>query len=207
MMVKQHMDLDAIKCRIDKQIITSTKELLRDLLLLATNASIFYSRNTREHKYAVILQGIIKQLITASRKCPIPSQDPSVATTSSASANGSQILPPKTIPKKLKTFKSENNKSVEKSKHDESVSITVPRASKTSKTKASRPAKKINLQARQPQTKSASLNPHNIKDGSLHQAQVKLTSTDAQSSMDVSTHQSKVKPMNNSKERKRARKS
>ncbi|GAB2301152.1 hypothetical protein Dimus_035185 [Dionaea muscipula] len=59
--VRHHMDLDTIRSRIAQSLITSTRELFRDLLLLANNALIFYSKNTREHKCASLLRDLVTQ--------------------------------------------------------------------------------------------------------------------------------------------------
>lgn len=53
------MDLDTIKSRINSCSISSAKELFMDFLLVANNAAIFYSKNTREHKSAVCLGDIV----------------------------------------------------------------------------------------------------------------------------------------------------
>ncbi|KAL9159573.1 hypothetical protein ABFS82_08G143100 [Erythranthe guttata] len=57
--IKQHMDIGTIKSRIVGQSIKSAKELFRDLLLLANNALVFYSRRTREYKSALSLRNIV----------------------------------------------------------------------------------------------------------------------------------------------------
>lgn len=93
------MDLDTIKSRINGCSISSAKELFMDFLLVANNAAIFYSKNTREHKSAVSLRDIVtKSLrhyltedhhppphrsssVTTSAKVPVPaltSKSPSV---------------------------------------------------------------------------------------------------------------------------------
>lgn len=53
------MDLYTIKSRINSCSISSAKELFMDFLLVANNAAIFYSKNTREHKSAVFLRDIV----------------------------------------------------------------------------------------------------------------------------------------------------
>uniref|UniRef100_A0A2P2J981 Bromo domain-containing protein n=1 Tax=Rhizophora mucronata TaxID=61149 RepID=A0A2P2J981_RHIMU len=58
-MILQHMDLDTIGSRIGSGSILSTKELFRDLLLLANNALVFYSKTTREYKSALLLRDIV----------------------------------------------------------------------------------------------------------------------------------------------------
>ncbi|KAJ4842621.1 hypothetical protein Tsubulata_034105 [Turnera subulata] len=58
-MILQHMDLDTIRSRISTGSITSAKEVFRDLLLLANNALVFYSRTTREYKSALLLREIV----------------------------------------------------------------------------------------------------------------------------------------------------
>ncbi|KAH6763957.1 hypothetical protein C2S51_015206 [Perilla frutescens var. frutescens] len=57
--IRQHLDIGTIKSRIIGQSIKSAKELFRDLLLLANNALVFYSRRTREYKSAVSLRQLV----------------------------------------------------------------------------------------------------------------------------------------------------
>ncbi|KAK9068810.1 hypothetical protein SSX86_012926 [Deinandra increscens subsp. villosa] len=68
--IRQHMDLDTVRSRIANNCIKSTRELFRDLLLLANNALVFYSKRTREYQSALTLRGIItkryKQLFSDS---------------------------------------------------------------------------------------------------------------------------------------------
>ncbi|KAI3740775.1 hypothetical protein L2E82_31248 [Cichorium intybus] len=59
--IRQHMDLDTIRSRIANCGIKSTRELFRDLFLLANNALVFYSKRTREYKSAMLLRGIISK--------------------------------------------------------------------------------------------------------------------------------------------------
>ncbi|KAI3466664.1 hypothetical protein Pfo_023327 [Paulownia fortunei] len=54
--IRQHMDVGTIRSRIIGQSIKSAKELFRDLLLVANNALVFYSRRTREYKSAISLR-------------------------------------------------------------------------------------------------------------------------------------------------------
>ncbi|XP_059623175.1 uncharacterized protein LOC132266329 isoform X2 [Cornus florida] len=54
--IRQHLDFDTIRSRIANCSIVSVKELFRDLLLLANNALVFYSRRTREYKSALLLR-------------------------------------------------------------------------------------------------------------------------------------------------------
>ncbi|ESQ29315.1 hypothetical protein EUTSA_v10023448mg [Eutrema salsugineum] len=58
-LVRRHMDLDTIKSRINGCLITSAKEVFMEFLLVANNAAIFYSKNTREHKSGVSLRDIV----------------------------------------------------------------------------------------------------------------------------------------------------
>ncbi|KAI4296648.1 hypothetical protein L6164_036592 [Bauhinia variegata] len=58
-MIRQHMDFDTLRSRISSQKINSMKELFRDLLLLANNALVFYSKGTREYKSALLLRDLI----------------------------------------------------------------------------------------------------------------------------------------------------
>ncbi|KAG2689829.1 hypothetical protein I3760_09G158100 [Carya illinoinensis] len=60
-MIRQHTDFNTIKSRIASHSITSASELFRDLLLLSNNSLVFYSKNTREYKSALLLRDIITQ--------------------------------------------------------------------------------------------------------------------------------------------------
>lgn len=57
--IRQHMDFDTLRSRIASCSIKSPRELFRDLLLLANNALVFYSRKTREYKSALSLRNHI----------------------------------------------------------------------------------------------------------------------------------------------------
>nr|GEW01854.1 hypothetical protein [Tanacetum cinerariifolium] len=57
--IKQHMDLDTIRSSIANNCIKSTPELFKDLLLIANNALVFYSKRTREYKSGLALRSII----------------------------------------------------------------------------------------------------------------------------------------------------
>ncbi|XP_060203166.1 uncharacterized protein LOC132631583 isoform X1 [Lycium barbarum] len=58
-MIKQHMDVETVRSRLVRCSIKSPGELFRDLLLLATNAIVFYSKRTREYKAAMALRDIV----------------------------------------------------------------------------------------------------------------------------------------------------
>ncbi|TYJ34530.1 hypothetical protein E1A91_A05G175300v1 [Gossypium mustelinum] len=58
-MIRQHRDFDTIRSRIASKSIMSVKELFRDMLLVANNALVFYSKNTREYKSALLLRHIV----------------------------------------------------------------------------------------------------------------------------------------------------
>lgn len=55
-MIRRHMDFDTLRSKITSLSIMSVKEVFRDVLLLANNALVFYSKNTREHKSALLLR-------------------------------------------------------------------------------------------------------------------------------------------------------
>ncbi|CAJ1936372.1 unnamed protein product [Sphenostylis stenocarpa] len=57
-MIRQHMDFDTIRSKINNGTIKSMMELLRDLLLLTNNAIAFYSKITREYKIALKLRDL-----------------------------------------------------------------------------------------------------------------------------------------------------
>ncbi|XP_073272335.1 uncharacterized protein [Primulina huaijiensis] len=59
--IRQHVDISTIRSRILKRSIRSVKELFSDLLLLANNALVFYSRRTREYKSACSLRDLVKR--------------------------------------------------------------------------------------------------------------------------------------------------
>ncbi|XP_021726375.1 uncharacterized protein LOC110693556 [Chenopodium quinoa] len=61
--IRQHMDLDTIRSRIANKSITSIIELLRDLLLLANNALVFYSKCTREYKCALVFRDLVTKTL------------------------------------------------------------------------------------------------------------------------------------------------
>lgn len=69
-MIRQHIDLDTIRCRIGNKSITSSVELLRDLLLLANNALVFYSKSTREYKCALLLRNLVTNKISPPAETP-----------------------------------------------------------------------------------------------------------------------------------------
>ncbi|KAJ8556213.1 hypothetical protein K7X08_022971 [Anisodus acutangulus] len=58
-MIRQHMDIETVRSRLVSCSIKSAGELFRDLLLLATNAIVFYSKRTREYKSAMALRDIV----------------------------------------------------------------------------------------------------------------------------------------------------
>ncbi|KAH1066043.1 hypothetical protein J1N35_031030 [Gossypium stocksii] len=58
-MIRQHRDFDTIRSRIASKSIMSVKELFCDMLLVANNALVFYSKNTREYKSALLLRHIV----------------------------------------------------------------------------------------------------------------------------------------------------
>ncbi|XVF27695.1 hypothetical protein REPUB_Repub14bG0131100 [Reevesia pubescens] len=58
-MILRHMDFDTIRSRIASNSIMSVRELFRDMLLVANNAMVFYSKNTREYKSALLLRHIV----------------------------------------------------------------------------------------------------------------------------------------------------
>ena len=55
------MDFQTIKTQIASGVVTSSVEVFRDILLLINNALVFYSKNTRERKSALLLRDIVSQ--------------------------------------------------------------------------------------------------------------------------------------------------
>ncbi|XP_065879977.1 uncharacterized protein [Euphorbia lathyris] len=67
-MILQHVDFDTLRSRIASHAITSVKEMFRDLLLLANNALVFYSKTTREYKSAYLLREIVTKSLRENLK-------------------------------------------------------------------------------------------------------------------------------------------
>ncbi|XP_020096214.1 uncharacterized protein LOC109715547 isoform X2 [Ananas comosus] len=55
-MIRQHIDFQMIILKISRGLISSPKELLRDLLLLVNNTLVFYHKGSVEHKSALTLR-------------------------------------------------------------------------------------------------------------------------------------------------------
>ncbi|XP_051125197.1 uncharacterized protein LOC127247413 [Andrographis paniculata] len=60
-LIMQHVDMSTIRSRIIRQSIKTAAELFRDLLLLANNALVFYSRQTKEYRSALSLRHLVSQ--------------------------------------------------------------------------------------------------------------------------------------------------
>lgn len=79
------MDFDTLRSRITGRSIMSVEELFRDLLLLANNALVFYSKNTREYKNALLLRDLttktLRQHFNDSRSTKPASTNLSIITT------------------------------------------------------------------------------------------------------------------------------
>ncbi|KAL2475382.1 bromodomain 4 [Abeliophyllum distichum] len=58
-LIRRHVDISTIRSRIVGCSIRSAKELFRELLVLANNALVFYSKRTREYKSAACLRDLI----------------------------------------------------------------------------------------------------------------------------------------------------
>lgn len=93
-MILRHMDFDTIRSRISSHSITSIKELFRDLLLLANNAVVFYSKNTREYKSALRLRTIL--LKTMLQHFKEGSGKPTISILSSSSPMNKPPVKPRT---------------------------------------------------------------------------------------------------------------
>ncbi|KAF8409334.1 hypothetical protein HHK36_005409 [Tetracentron sinense] len=66
--IRRHMDFDTIRSRIIDRSITSGRELYRDLLLLATNAMVFYPKHSREYQSAISLKDFATRTFCQYRK-------------------------------------------------------------------------------------------------------------------------------------------
>jgi len=67
------MDFDTIRSRISNKTVGSVGQLFRDMYLLANNALMFYSKNTRQYKSALLMREIVKEKLTENRSCATPS--------------------------------------------------------------------------------------------------------------------------------------
>ncbi|CAI8618160.1 unnamed protein product [Vicia faba] len=67
-LIRRHMDFDAIRSRISNKTINTMMELFRDMLLLTNNALIFYSKNTRQYKSALLMRDVVTQKLKVNVK-------------------------------------------------------------------------------------------------------------------------------------------
>ncbi|KAK4347110.1 hypothetical protein RND71_033449 [Anisodus tanguticus] len=58
-MIMRHMDIETVRSRLANWSIKTPGELFGDFLLLANNATVFYSKRTREYKAAMTLRDIV----------------------------------------------------------------------------------------------------------------------------------------------------
>ncbi|CAL2251600.1 unnamed protein product [Prunus armeniaca] len=88
-LIHRHMDFDTIRSRISHHSVMSVKELFRDLLLLANNALVFYSKNTREYKSALLLRDLTTKTLRQHLK-----DSSGKATSANLSSNALVCNPP-----------------------------------------------------------------------------------------------------------------
>jgi hypothetical protein len=65
-MIRQHMDFRILRTKIKSGLISSTKELLKDMLLFVNNVLAFYPKATLEHMAAIELRGIMCKTLQQS---------------------------------------------------------------------------------------------------------------------------------------------
>ncbi|KEH31134.1 bromodomain protein [Medicago truncatula] len=82
-LIQRHMDFDTIRSRISNKTIDSVVQLFRDMFLLTTNALMFYSKNTRQYKSALLMRDIVKEKLTENRRNVIHSNVDTVCATPS----------------------------------------------------------------------------------------------------------------------------
>jgi hypothetical protein len=68
-MIHRHMDFQILHSNISSGVITSTKELLRDILLFVNNVMVFYPKATLEHLAAVQLRDLACKTVNESANC------------------------------------------------------------------------------------------------------------------------------------------
>ncbi|XP_062087316.1 uncharacterized protein LOC133794132 [Humulus lupulus] len=101
-MIRKHMDFDTLRSRITSHSVVSVEELFRDLLLLANNALVFYSKNTREHKSALLLRDLATKTlhqhfndsVITTQSSPPPPPPPPVKPESVHSGNKNLAVKP-----------------------------------------------------------------------------------------------------------------
>ncbi|KAL5772516.1 hypothetical protein ACOSQ2_012440 [Xanthoceras sorbifolium] len=122
-MILRHMDLDTIRSRISSHSIKSAVELFRDLLLLANNAVVFYSKNTREYKSAFLLRAlVIKTLRQHFKDCSDQPTTPSIP---------SSGLPMRKPPVKPRSARPGNRKTSGKVANPGGTADRTPRSKRT----------------------------------------------------------------------------
>ncbi|GLT33502.1 hypothetical protein SLA2020_080850 [Shorea laevis] len=94
-MILRHMDFDTISSRIASRSLNSVKELYRDMLLVANNALVFYSKNTREYKSAFLLRRVVTAMLQQHLKGS--GHKPSTSILSSSSPMRKPPAKPRTI--------------------------------------------------------------------------------------------------------------
>uniref|UniRef100_A0ACD5YW23 Uncharacterized protein n=1 Tax=Avena sativa TaxID=4498 RepID=A0ACD5YW23_AVESA len=65
-MIRQHMDFRILRTKIKSGVISSTKELLKDMLLFVNNVLAFYPKATLEHLAAIELRGLVCKTLQES---------------------------------------------------------------------------------------------------------------------------------------------
>ncbi|CAM0906311.1 unnamed protein product [Alopecurus aequalis] len=65
-MIRQHMDFRILRTKIKSGVISSTKELLKDMLLFVNNVLAFYPKATLEHMAAIELRGLMCKTLQQS---------------------------------------------------------------------------------------------------------------------------------------------
>ncbi|GAB4831276.1 hypothetical protein Ancab_005289 [Ancistrocladus abbreviatus] len=134
--VRQHMDLDMIRSRITQKSITSAKELFRDLLLIANNALVFYSKSTREYKCASRLRVIVIKRLSQHHKASGNTSTKAVAATTTAVVPKSPMHKTPAKPRSARPF---NHKSTDKTINTKNANPALLKAGKSSSSAADSP--------------------------------------------------------------------
>ncbi|WCJ26970.1 bromodomain 4 [Euphorbia peplus] len=136
-MILQHVDFDTLRSRIASNSITSVKEMFRDLLLLANNALVFYSKTTREYKSAFLLREIVTKSLRQNLKNYITKTTTTTTTTTTTNTtNTTLVSAQQTMPQssaKPRSIRPGNQKVLVKvSKPVNTVAQVTPNAAKKS---------------------------------------------------------------------------
>jgi len=90
-MIRQHMDFRILRTKIKSGVISSTKELLKDMLLFVNNVLAFYPKATLEHLAAIELRGLVCKTLQESSSILCVGTEPVIKKTAGKIASDTVI--------------------------------------------------------------------------------------------------------------------